>query len=253
MAVKWFGDTSSNNKKDEIIISYVHSGNPIVKPVSVDITTGIFTAKDPLPMGAGVNLNVVVNYLNTYPTLFAEWNESYDIVLQAIDSTTFYAVQNGVTITSYAKTIDLTDIVFEYNVPTLNLDLTGYPELIEYNNFRIKNQSSSNRAGWRYGYLYYKTKNGTTHSIDSGTMVDGRAFKEYYQEWVGMYYREKNLMLSYQDTTIQMDWNGSTWTYNKSVSSGRTFTKLDSEIDYFDHITVQAITNGGTVEIIASK
>lgn len=233
----------------QLVARYVASGNPSIVPVSVDITTGIFTASTTIPLPIGSKVNFITVYPNMYPTkLFSEWDGINSYLLEVLSATTFILQLNGVRIVSYATLIDVTQFAFEYNMAsstTINMSGLGLA-----NNYKVCVGSNSDRNGWRYVDFYFKTQDGVSHMVEwLGT--DGRQFMDYYQECEFHINRERKLLIRYGGRIVNMSWSGGTdWSLSSKIDQGRDFWKYD--VKEVTSIVVGNLSNGGFIEIYSS-
>jgi hypothetical protein len=213
----------ATNNNERLVTRYVHSGNKVIQPTSVNLLTGVFTTNTPIGLTAGTTKSILVNYINGYPTrLFAEWNGTNNYSIQVIDDYSFY-VTIGSTIITYADTannqgVQLDRFVFEYDVVQRAIDLTG---LDIGDEIRVVIAGVRDRNGWSYTPLWFNHSGGTS-SVDLG-MVDGRDFITMYMEKQFRYYREMGLLITMGGRSASRLWSGGTsWQYTSGLDASRS-------------------------------
>jgi hypothetical protein len=250
------GGSSNSFGIEKRIVRYVHSGNKVIQPDSVDLATGIFTTLTPMNIVAGTTVPFVLNY-QSYPNqLFAEWNGANTNKIKTIDATTFQ-ILNGTTPLTYASTVpnnsisfNLSTISFEYDISQPIIDLTG---LDVGDELRIINSGTRDRAGWSTVQLWFDYTGGTANNTGSINMVDGRDFMSFYQEAVYKYYRESGLLITHGGRNIKREWNGGTaWVFTSTLDPTRNFYKYYN-IKFTSLRPIYNMSNGSVVELYSIK
>lgn len=256
MGVKWFGETRQNEKpvNEKLVARYVQTTNKVLNIASLDITTGIFTTSYPIEgsYSVGAIIPMVVNYPTTVPPkLFSEWNGANQYGLEYITPTTFYVVNqsssNARVATYAANTVDLLQIVFEYNLASVSIDISGitFGKYIRTIFAGIRNRPSYSRVDLSGTYGV----NNTPIANLGLSLLDGRHFMIGYQEQIYHYNPEGGLLIRFEGRSAKREWNGGTsWAYSASAGASR-------ELDVYPNLKLNTatfqglMTNGSVIEI----
>ncbi|MFD0825865.1 hypothetical protein ACT8ZR_09320 [Neobacillus sp. M.A.Huq-85] len=242
MGVRYFGETFPAGVfnapvNERQVARYIHTANDVLNIASLDITTGIFTTSNPIigTYSVGKIITMIVNYKNAIPAkLFAEWNGTNEYGLEYIDSTHFYVVNkssSNTRITTYAaNTVDLSQIVFEYNssnnggnLPNVSIDLSGITlgSYIRTVWTGVRNRPSYSRVDINGTYGDANTVFNNTAGI---SMLDGRHFMIGYAEQIYHYIQESGLLLVLEGRSANQQWSGGTsWALASGTGAARAF------------------------------
>lgn len=247
--------SSSNSESEEfgqkLVARYVHSGNTVIQPISVDLTTGVFTSESPLPWSAGTEKTVITSYSNGtgYPTrLFAEWSGINNYSIRVIDTNTFYVITGG-SIVTYADTannqgVQINRFQFETDFSKPTIDLT---QLDMGDEVMVVVSGVADRSGWRYTPISF-THDGGTDKVQFAS-IDGRDFMTFYMEIIFKYNREMGLLMSFDGDQAKREWQGGTnWYINKSRGSNRDFS-IFSNLQWTKVETTYNMANNSVLEV----
>lgn len=212
--------------KERLAVRYVHKGNKVIKPVSVNLTTGLFTTDEVITLPIGSNVNVLTNYPAEHPSvLFSEWNGTNSYSLRVVSDKTFYITFSGNIIT-YASSannlsVNVKLITFEYDFIKPTIDLSN---LNMGDEFRIVLTGVRDRPSWSYTPLSFYTDSGYVSGLVDMGSVDGRDFMYLYAEKIYKYNPDTGIFVSIGGRTAVKQWSGGTsWQFNSNLDATRSF------------------------------
>jgi hypothetical protein len=255
VTLKWLGDSSFNTKgqSEKLVARYVHTTNKVLYPISVDLTTGIFTTSNAIEGSytAGQIISMVVNYNGTVPTkLFSEWNGVNQYGLEYITSTTFYVVNqtssNARVTYAGGQTVDPNQLLFEYNMAAVTVDLSS---VTFGNSFRtvwkgVRHRPSYSMVNVRATYGSSNTAVGLGMSV-----LDGRHFMLGYIEVIYHYNPDTGMLTWMEGRSANRQWNGGTsWAYAANAGSARSL-EFYPNLKITDAQFQGLMANGSVIEI----
>lgn len=228
------------NSGGKLIARYVHSGNKVIQPVSLDKATGIWTTTTNLVTGVGLaigSFRQIIPVHKTYAnnSIPREWKSINNNNIEVISENTFYltTAQNvGGRVLSYPdpntpSTGYETHMQLEINTSgTIIIDLTQF----DVREIRVVLMGQRNRPGWTFSDLYYTHAGGTGVMAASG-MVDGRDWQTLKQETSFRYEPALRLLMMQGLMSMTRTWTDTNGTWGDGASNQsnqRNFALVDN-------------------------
>lgn len=249
----------------KLIARYTRSGNTVIQPTALDLTTGIFTISGGgITAAIGANGAVSNNDIIIATSVFANGILPREIQaagqiyyrLQAISDTTFYLQSSSnnstyANVTSYPNAnntlVDVTKFWFEINNPAISVDISSFnlsEVLIRGYGFRSRGSQSYNTLIGTYG-------SGSTFQFLTPPAMDGSVTMYQFGEWYHGYDPTTQTITSQIIRWCYTRWNESagTWFNSASTGIGNTFYRPYPNLKMTSIQTQHLVANGYTFEI----
>jgi hypothetical protein len=239
-----------------LVARYIHSGNTVIQPTALNMSTGVWTTDQSLNTLIGPNGTIKANIIpvsktfanNSIPREYLETNVHR---LEVINDNTFY-IQDGTTrLVSFPhannSTVDVTKISFEVNQPvSVTIDLQG----LNLNEILLRGLGVRNRSGQTYFNLM-GTHDGGAYNQNISAILDGKEFMNQFVEAYWKYDSGTKILVGQYVRSANTYWVGNTGVW-------AVFGSNDAAIRRFEIISNFQITglsaqfsmaNGYVIEI----
>jgi hypothetical protein len=250
------GDSGTGGGGSTLVARYVHSGNIVIQPTSLNMSTGVWTTNQSLNTLLGANGTIKANIVpvsktyanNSIPREYLETNVHR---LEVISDTTFY-IQDGTTrLTSYPhannSTVDVSKISFEVNQPTsVTIDLSG----LNLNEILLRGFGVRNRSGQTYFNLQ-GSHDGGAYSQPITAILDGKDFMNQFVEAYWKYEPSSQILLGQYVRSANTYWVASTgvWAVFGVNEAGNRRFDLLSNFQITAIVASFPMANGYVIEI----
>lgn len=236
------GRLGTGVESGKLVARYVHSGNKVVQPISLDTTTGIWTCSGGLNTLVGANGTVVscVGRCTTYTNniIPRELRESDSSRLQVLSDSTFYIQAGTTNILSYPDGSNSAN-----NLSKIRFELTGVVSAtIDISSFDMKEivfraYGSRGRLGWSYLYVE-GTHDGGNYSA-ALTILDGKNFSTQFQEQYTRYDKVSGVFIHQGLRSAIRYWTSANGTWTTSGAADATSARLIENFSNFKYTSIR--------------
>lgn len=253
------------NSGGKLLARYVHSGNKVIQPTTLDKATGIWTTTTNLVTDLGLaigSFRQIIPVHKTYAnnSIPREWKSINNNNLEVISNNTFYitTAQNvGGRILSYPDA-NTPSTGYETHMQleigsggTIIVDLTPF----DVRELRVVTVGQRNRPGWTYSDLWY-THAGGTASMPASGMVDGRDWMTFKQEVAFRYEPSLKLLMMQGIGSMTRTWTDTSGTWGDGASNQygqRSFAIVDNFKADSIRLTPSVFANGTVCEVYETR
>lgn len=239
----------SNGSK--LLSRYVHNSNITIQPISLDLTTGIFTTDIPIGLVPGTIKNVLIgmNYMKN-GCVPREFKSIDSHRIEVIDDYSFYLQAGTTRLSSYPNVnntaVDVSTFRFEYNFsqPTININN------LNLTSFKAVYRGQRERGGWSYVYLNADHSKGNMNQYFSG-ITDGRNMMSLFFELDFRYSPTSKLFIHQVTNYIATTFNetNGTWTQSSATSNIGQYINILEDLHYNSLKFSFGVANGTVIEI----
>lgn len=236
-----------------LVTRYVHSGNQVLQPISVDLATGIFTTAEPIGIVAGAIRSLIICYRDTSNNILPrEINPVSEHKIEVIDDTHF-ALQvssSRITFPSTSNTaVDVSKFWFEIpNSGAIYIDI----EAFQLKRMRLLGYGFKNRPGYSYVYPRFRYGSGLTGGMYASGNADGRDTQWLFWEQQWSILPRFSSVLGECLRIVTKTWNNSNgqWTQSHSSNNLGSYMMMYPDITHFYQLHCQFnMSNNYVIEV----